>query len=123
MFQALKARDNTPFNFKCNSVFLFCLSIFLLEDYQLLFYVFWWNTQINLEYPIQNMIHQVIQINHSMFRARFNDLGFIFDDSGSNFHKPYFSWKHIFLESYRVKRMQDYDLKNFKQVLKYLAMS
>ena len=35
-------------------------------DYQYFLHVFLKYTQNNLEYPILNMIHQAIQIHHSM---------------------------------------------------------
>ena len=54
---------------------------------------------------------------------RFNDSWFVFHNSRWSFHEPYFSRKHLFHESYRVNRTQDYSLKTFKEVPNYFAMS
>ena len=56
-------------------------------------------------------------------RVRFNGLWFVFDDSSSSFHEPYFSRKHIFHESFGVNRTQDYGLKTRKHVRNYPRMS
>ena len=53
------------------NVILFCIHILLLEDNQSLFHVFWWFTQNNLEYLIQNIIRQVILIYHSTLELIF----------------------------------------------------
>ena len=52
-------------------------------------------------------------VNRYLTNARvlFNDSWFIFLNSSLSFHKPYFSWKHIFNKLYRVNRTQDYGLK------------
>ena len=49
-------------------------------------------------------------------RIRFNDSWFIFRNSSWSFHEPYFSRKHIFLESYKVNRTHDYGLRTCIQV-------
>ena len=46
--------------------------------------------------------------------VQFNNLWFVFCDSSCNFQNPYFSRKHIFYESYRVGRTQDYGHETFK---------
>ena len=35
------------------------------------FHIFWWYTQINLEYPMQNTINHLIQVHHSMLEPIF----------------------------------------------------
>ena len=55
------------------------------------------------------------------FRVWSNDLWFVFHDSSWSFHEPYFSRKHIFYESYRVNRTEDYGLKICKYESNYSA--
>ena len=46
--------------------------MFLLKDYQSFHYVFPEKyTQNSLDYQIQNMIHQVVQLHHSMLEINF----------------------------------------------------
>ena len=50
-------------------------------------------------------------------RVQFSDSWFVFRDSSWGFHKPYFSKKHIFHESYRANRIMVLKLSNKYQII------
>ena len=55
--------------------------------------------------------------------VQFKDSLFAFHNSSRSFHKPYFSQKNIYHESFSMNRTQNYGLKTCKQVQNYLSIS
>ena len=59
----------------------------------------------------------IITLLNTLFsegRVRLNELWLVFYNSSWSFYKPYGSRKHVFHESCRVTRTQDYGLKTYK---------
>ena len=68
-FSYSKPKIISILNFEDNFVFNFV--DILLSEYPSGFHAFWWHTRNNFVYLLQNMIHQAIQIGHSMFELIF----------------------------------------------------
>ena len=58
-----------------------------------------------------------------IFMVQFKDSWFVFHNSSRSFHKPYFSQKNIYHESFSMNRTQNYGLKTCKQVQNYSSIS
>ena len=58
--------------------------------------------------PLNNQGFAMISGGGDRSRVQFNNARYIFYDFSSSFYEPYISRKHIFHESYRVNKTQDY---------------
>ena len=64
-------------------------------------------------FTVEKYIDLIIQTGF-----QFNDSWFVFHSSSWSFHESYFRKKHIFDESFRVNRVQNYGLKTCKKSTK-----